>query len=65
MGHRVPHRGDLGAARSYLEVHQAANPGWTATLNGHQLAPVTLDGWQQAFVVPAGQGGRVVIAIRN
>ena len=42
---------------SYLEVHQAANPGWTATLNGHRLAAVTLDGWQQGFVLPAGGGG--------
>ena len=49
-------------AQSYFEVHQAANPGWTATLNGHRLAPVTLDGWQQAFVVPAGAGGKVVLA---
>ena len=47
--------------RSYLEVHQTANPGWTATLNGHQLTPVTLDGWQQAYVVPAGAGGTVVM----
>ena len=46
---------------SYLEVHQAVNPGWTATLNGHQLAPVTLDGWQQAYVVPAGAGGTIVL----
>ena len=46
---------------SYLEVHQAASPGWTATLNGHLLTPVTLDGWQQAFVVPAGAGGTVVM----
>ncbi|HYX59542.1 MAG TPA: alpha-(1-_3)-arabinofuranosyltransferase family protein, partial [Streptosporangiaceae bacterium] len=46
---------------SYLEVHQAANPGWTATLNGHLLTPVTLDGWQQAFVLPAGVGGTVVM----
>ena len=38
-----------------------ANPGWTATLNGHRLTPVTLDGWQQAFVVPAGAGGRVAM----
>ena len=45
-------------SQSYLEVHQVANPGWTATLNGHRLTPVTLDGWQQAFVVPAGAGGR-------
>ena len=46
---------------SYLEVHQAASPGWTATLNGHRLTPVTLDGWQQAFVVPAGAGGTVIM----
>ena len=52
----------IGPGRqSYLEVHQVANPGWTATLNGHPLTPVTLDGWQQAFVVPAGAGGRVVM----
>ena len=48
--------------QSYLEVHQVANPGWSATLNGHRLTPVTLDGWQQAFIVPAGGGGRVVMA---
>ena len=52
----------IGPGRqSYLEVHDVANPGWTATLNGHRLTPVTLDGWQQAFVVPAGAGGRVVM----
>ncbi len=52
----------IGPGRqSYLEVHDVANPGWTATLDGHRLTPVTLDGWQQAFVVPAGAGGRVVM----
>jgi arabinofuranan 3-O-arabinosyltransferase len=54
--------GTIGSgAQSYLEVHQAAAPGWTATLNGHQLQPATLDGWQQAFIVPAGTGGAVVM----
>ncbi|HWG15535.1 MAG TPA: alpha-(1-_3)-arabinofuranosyltransferase family protein, partial [Streptosporangiaceae bacterium] len=48
-------------AQSYLEVHQAASPGWTAALNGRTLKPVTLDGWQQAFIVPAGAGGTVVM----
>jgi arabinofuranan 3-O-arabinosyltransferase len=57
--HRVMAIGPGGLA--YLEVHQAANPGWTATLNGHLLTPVTLDGWQQAFVLPAGAGGTVVM----
>ncbi|MBV9796071.1 MAG: DUF3367 domain-containing protein [Actinobacteria bacterium] len=54
--------GTIGAGgQSYLEVHQAAAPGWTATLDGQQLKPVTLDGWQQAFIVPAGAGGAVVM----
>ncbi len=46
-------------SESYLEVHEAANLGWTATLGGHRLRPVTLDGWQQGFVLPAGAGGAV------
>ena len=49
---------------AYLEVHENYNIGWTATLNGHTLTPVQLDGWQQAFVVPAGQGGTVVLRYR-
>jgi len=42
---------------AYLELHQNANPGWIAKLDGRVLTPVTLDGWQQGFVVPAGAGG--------
>lgn len=42
-----------------LNVKENANPGWTATLAGERLEPVTLDGWQQGFVVPAGPGGVV------
>jgi arabinofuranan 3-O-arabinosyltransferase len=48
--------------QSYLEVHQNTNAGWQASLNGHQLASVQLDGWQQAFVVPAGSGGVITMA---
>jgi arabinofuranan 3-O-arabinosyltransferase len=44
---------------SYLEIHENFNAGWQATLNGRRLTPVTLDGWQQAFIVPAGQGGLI------
>jgi arabinofuranan 3-O-arabinosyltransferase len=48
----------IGAgAESYVEVHENFNAGWTATLNGRPLTAVRLDGWQQAFIVPAGQGG--------
>jgi arabinofuranan 3-O-arabinosyltransferase len=46
---------------SYVEVHQNANPGWTATLNGRNLSAVQLDGWQQAFVTPAGSGGVITM----
>ena len=46
---------------SYLELHQNANSGWVATLNGKTLTPVKLDGWQQAFVVPAGAGGVITL----
>jgi arabinofuranan 3-O-arabinosyltransferase len=51
-------------AASYLEVHENYNPGWAATLNGRSLTPVRLDGWQQAFVVPAGAGGTVTMSFR-
>jgi arabinofuranan 3-O-arabinosyltransferase len=46
---------------AYLEVHENYNVGWTATLNGRPLTPIRLDGWQQAFIVPAGAGGTVVL----
>jgi len=48
-------------AASYLELHQNANAGWVATLNGKTLRPAELDGWQQAFVVPAGAGGVITL----
>lgn len=47
---------------SYLEIHENFNAGWAATLNGRRLTPATLDGWQQAFIVPAGQGGTISLA---
>ncbi len=47
---------------SYLEIHENFNAGWTATLGGRKLTPATLDGWQQAFIVPAGQGGTISLA---
>jgi arabinofuranan 3-O-arabinosyltransferase len=49
---------------SYLEIHENADRGWTATLDGHPLQSVTLDGWQQAFVVPAGQGGTITLTFQ-
>jgi arabinofuranan 3-O-arabinosyltransferase len=46
-------------AASYLVVNENHNIGWKATLDGKALRPVTIDGWRQGFVVPAGAGGVV------
>ena len=51
-------------AASYLELHQNANPGWIASLDGRALTPVRLDGWQQGFIVPAGNGGTVTLTFQ-
>jgi arabinofuranan 3-O-arabinosyltransferase len=46
---------------AFLAVRQNANDGWQATLDGHRLTPVRLDGWQQGYAVPAGAGGTVTL----
>ena len=57
--HRVV---DVGSgASSYLVVHENFNRGWKAELNGTVLTPARIDGWQQAWRVPAGAGGRVAL----
>ena len=37
-----------------LLVRENANPGWVATAGGKRLATVTVDGWQQGYLLPAG-----------
>jgi len=44
-------------SESYLVVPENANPGWIATLDGHVLQPARIDGWQQAWLIPAGTEG--------
>jgi arabinofuranan 3-O-arabinosyltransferase len=46
---------------SYLVVNENVNKGWVATLDGHDLKPVVLDGWRQGYIVPAGSGGLVTL----
>ena len=46
---------------SVLWMHENMNPGWEATLDGQRLAREVVDGWQQGFEVPAGEGGDVKI----
>jgi arabinofuranan 3-O-arabinosyltransferase len=48
-----------GGDESILAVPENANAGWTASLNGTPLAKTRVDGWQQAWILPAGSGGVV------
>ncbi|MDP9862681.1 MULTISPECIES: alpha-(1-_3)-arabinofuranosyltransferase domain-containing protein [Streptosporangium] len=41
---------------SYLVVNENHNAGWQAYLDGRRLPPARLDGWRQAWELPAGQG---------
>jgi arabinofuranan 3-O-arabinosyltransferase len=45
-----------------LSVPENANPGWRATLDGARLDSVTVDGWMQGYVVPAGEAGTVELS---
>jgi arabinofuranan 3-O-arabinosyltransferase len=47
---------------SYLTTYENFNDGWRATLNGKELTPVRLDGWQQGWRIPAGAGGTVKLS---
>ena len=49
-------------ATSYLTVAQNFNAGWQATLHGRVLQPVRLDGWEQAWLLPAGSAGSVTLS---
>ncbi|MEV7092589.1 alpha-(1-_3)-arabinofuranosyltransferase [Amycolatopsis sp. NPDC051045] len=49
-------------AEAVLAVPENANAGWEATLDGQQLTRTRVDGWQQAWIVPAGAGGVVSLS---
>ena len=53
--------GVTAATRSYLVVNENFNPGWRAVVAGRVLSPVRLDGWKQAWVLPAGTAGVVTL----
>jgi arabinofuranan 3-O-arabinosyltransferase len=55
VGKRTLSVGDGPA--TYVQVAQNFNTGWVATLDGHTLKAVTLSGWEQGWVVPAGVSG--------
>jgi arabinofuranan 3-O-arabinosyltransferase len=46
-------------APALLVVRENFNAGWQASLDGRRLAAVRVDGWQQAWRLPAGASGEV------
>jgi arabinofuranan 3-O-arabinosyltransferase len=46
---------------TYVQVAQNFNSGWRATLGKQTLKPISLDGWQQGWVVPAGVAGTITM----
>jgi arabinofuranan 3-O-arabinosyltransferase len=58
---RSERRIDVGtrAGPALLAVRENANAGWVATMDGEQLESVTVDGWQQGYVVPPGPAGTI------
>jgi arabinofuranan 3-O-arabinosyltransferase len=49
------------AGRRVLALRENANLGWSATIGGEELPVVKVDGWQQAWLVPEGASGEVVL----
>lgn len=47
------------ATVSYLVVNENFNAGWRAVIDHRQLRAVRLDGWKQAWLLPAGTSGLV------
>ncbi len=49
-----------------LVVPESINPGWTArAANGSRLAPVTVNGWQQGWVLPPGTAGPITLSFTS
>jgi arabinofuranan 3-O-arabinosyltransferase len=45
------------AGETLVVVDENANAGWHATFAGHRLQAITVDGWEQGFLLPAGAAG--------
>lgn len=48
-------------AAALLTTDENLNDGWVARLGDRRLPPVRVDGWRQAWLVPAGAGGTVTL----
>jgi len=51
-------------SETLLIVNENQNPGWQASFDGRPLESITVDGWKQGYVVPAGSAGIAHIRFR-
>jgi arabinofuranan 3-O-arabinosyltransferase len=49
-----------------LVIPESINPGWVArTAAGERLTPVAVNGWQQGWLVPAGNAGTITLTFAS
>jgi arabinofuranan 3-O-arabinosyltransferase len=54
------------ASSRVLVVPESINPGWTArAADGSRLAPLTVNGWQQGWVLPPGTAGPITLSFTS
>jgi arabinofuranan 3-O-arabinosyltransferase len=54
------------ATSRVLAIPESINPGWVArTSTGARLTPVAVNGWQQGWVVPAGNPGTITLTFAS
>jgi len=59
-------RAPASATSRVLVVPESINPGWVAhTGTGQRLTPVAVNGWQQGWVVPAGNPGTITLTFAS
>jgi arabinofuranan 3-O-arabinosyltransferase len=52
----------VGSQPRLLELTENYNPGWVASQGDVTFTPLRVDGWRQAWIIPADTGGDVDIA---
>jgi arabinofuranan 3-O-arabinosyltransferase len=59
-------RAPASATSRVLVIPESINPGWVArTSTGVRLTPVAVNGWQQGWVVPAGNPGTITLTFAS
>ncbi|MDT5139736.1 MAG: arabinofuranan 3-O-arabinosyltransferase [Mycobacterium sp.] len=59
-------RAPASSTSRVLVIPESINPGWVArTSSGVQLTPIIVNGWQQGWVVPAGDPGNITLTFAS